>query len=37
MGVTAALFRRSGIKTFDINPEEDFPPPNFLELLGELS
>ena len=37
MGVTAALFRRSGIRTFDINPREDFPPPNFLELLGEAS
>lgn len=37
MGVTAALFRRSGIKTFDINPKEDFPPPNFLELLREMS
>jgi uncharacterized protein YbbK (DUF523 family) len=37
MGVTAALFRRSGIKMFDINPNEDFPSPDFLELFREIS
>lgn len=37
MGVTAALFHRSGIKMFDINPNEDFPSPNFLELFREIS
>ena len=37
MGVTAALFHRSGIKTLDINPNKDFPSPNFLELFREIS
>lgn len=33
MGVTAALFHSSGIKVFGILPDEDFPSPDFLELL----
>ena len=34
-GVTAALFHASGIKVFGILPEEDFPSPDFLDLIGE--
>jgi hypothetical protein len=37
MGVTAALFHGSGIKSIDINPKEDFPLPNLLKLLREIS
>ncbi len=37
MGVTAALFHRSGIKSIDINPKKDFPLPNLLKLLREIS
>ena len=33
-GVTAALFHSSGIKVFGILPEEDFPSPDFLDLMG---
>jgi uncharacterized protein YbbK (DUF523 family) len=32
-GVTAALLHSSGIRVFGIIPEEDFPPPEFLEQL----
>ena len=33
-GVTAALLFSSGIRVFGILPEEDFPTPDLLELLG---
>jgi hypothetical protein len=32
-----ALFRRSEINPFDINPKEFYPPPDFLKLLREIS
>ena len=34
-GVTAALLYSSGIRVFGILPEEDFPLPDLLELIGE--
>jgi uncharacterized protein YbbK (DUF523 family) len=37
MGVTAALFHRSGLKFIDINPKGDVPLTGFLKLLREIS
>lgn len=37
MGVTAALFHLSGLKVIGVNLEEDFPPPDFLKLLEQIS
>ena len=33
-GVTAALFALSGIRTMDIRPDAEFPPPGFFEFLA---
>ena len=33
-GVTAACFIMNGLTVMDINPEADFPPPDFLKFLG---